>query len=79
MVCVCICVSVCALFTELPVGDGQDDLIHQKIAEFNIILGAALLQSPQDLDLRILLADPPVGDEPHPGAHVFGVRNFGYL
>lgn len=69
---------VCAVFTELSIRDGQDDLIHEKIAELNIFLGAALLQSSQDLDLRVLLADPPVCDKPHPGAHVLelGVRNF---
>lgn len=61
-----------AVFTELSVRDGQNDLIHEKIAEFNIVLGAALLQSSQDLDLRVFLADPPVCDKPHPGTHVFG-------
>ncbi len=74
-----VCVCVCVVFTELSIHDGQDDLIHEKIAEFNIVLGAALLQSSQDLDLRVLLADPPVCDKPHPGEHVLelGVRNFG--
>lgn len=78
----CVCtlhMCVCAVFTELSIRDGQDDLIHEKIAEFNIVFDAALLQSSQDLDLRVLLFDPPVCDKPHPGAHVLelGVRNFG--
>lgn len=68
--CVYVNERMCLVFTKLSVRDGQNDLIHQKIAEFDIVLDAALLQGSQDLNLRVFLADPPVCHKPHPGAHV---------
>lgn len=53
----------------MSIADRQNDLIHKEGAEFNILVGAALLQRPQDLKLWVFLADTPVGHEPNSGAH----------
>lgn len=55
--------------TQLPLADGQHDLIHEEIAEFHVLVGAALLQRPEDLKLGVFLADAPVGHEPNPKTH----------
>lgn len=67
------CVFWCVLVTQLSVRDGYNDLIHQQIAELHVVLGASLLQRAQDLNLRILLANAPVGHKPHPRAHRFTI------
>lgn len=56
--------------TQLAIRDCEDNLIHKKISEFDIILGASLLQGTENLDLGILLVDSPISDEPHPGTHL---------
>lgn len=68
------------ILAELSIADRQHDLIHEQRAEFNILVGAALFERPQDLKLGVFLADPPVGHEPNSRAHFFssspGCTNF---